>query len=150
MQDTLQIKRPMLYHVVDRYPRADFISLNEPELRLACHNRHDAVETLARATAERLGAVAISITQGPAGLFTFDRNNGHCFRVPALATRVVDRVGAGDAFLALAGLSLGSGVIPQIGAFIGAAAAALNVQIVGNRETISRVNLQKFITAILK
>jgi len=27
------------YHVIHRYPRADFVSLNEPELRLAAHNR---------------------------------------------------------------------------------------------------------------
>jgi len=138
------------YHVVDRYPRADFISLNEPELRLACHDRHASVEALARATADRLNAATISITQGSLGLFTFDRGTGRGFRIPALSTRVVDRVGAGDAYLSMAALSMGSGLTPQIGAFIGAAAAALNVQIIGNRETIDRVNLQKFITTILR
>jgi len=32
------------YHVISRYPRVDFASINEPELRLAAHNRSDPIE----------------------------------------------------------------------------------------------------------
>ena len=31
------------FHAIHRYPRANFVSLNEPELRLAAHNRTDSV-----------------------------------------------------------------------------------------------------------
>nr|MBC8282439.1 adenylyltransferase/cytidyltransferase family protein [Nitrospinota bacterium] len=43
------------YHAITRYPRADFVSLNEPEARLATHNRHDPIENVARSLASRLG-----------------------------------------------------------------------------------------------
>ncbi len=138
------------YHAVNRYPRANFISLNEPELRLACHNRHDTLESLASEVAQRMNADVISVTQGPKGLYTLDCNSQFGFRVPALASKVVDRVGAGDAFLALSSICLGMKMDPRIAAFIGAAAAALDVQIVGNRETIDPVTLKKYITALLK
>lgn len=138
------------YHVVNRYRRANFISLNEPELRLATHNRHDSIELLAEQTADRLGAAYISVTCGPRGLIGLDRKQGEVFHVPALASQVVDRVGAGDAFLSLSAICLGVGMGAGVSAFVGAVAAALDVQIVGNKTTIDKVDLQKYMTALLK
>ena len=61
-----------------------------------------------------------------------------------------DRIGAGDAFLSLAGLCLGAGLEPEIAAFVGSAAAAIDVQIVCNREPVSLVGLQKYVGTLLK
>jgi rfaE bifunctional protein kinase chain/domain/rfaE bifunctional protein nucleotidyltransferase chain/domain len=138
------------YHVVNRYDKANFISLNEPELRLANHNRHDSVEVLAKRLSSELKAEFVSITQGPKGLFTYSSKKDNKFRVPALSSKVVDRVGAGDAFLSLAAICLGSNVIPEIGVFVGAAAAAIDVQIVGNESTVNSVDLEKYLTVLLK
>ena len=138
------------YHVVTRYPRADFVALNEPELRLASHNRHDSIEQLARETSTKLKARHITVTRGSKGLLTFDRERDAFHSVPGLATRVVDRVGAGDAYLAFAATCLGGGIEGKISTFVGAAAAALDLQIVGNRENIEATSLLKFITALLK
>ncbi|OFZ67835.1 MAG: hypothetical protein A2V79_11775 [Betaproteobacteria bacterium RBG_16_56_24] len=70
--------------------------------------------------------------------------------VPALATRVIDRIGAGDAFLSLAGICLAKGLDAQVAAFIGSVAAAMDVQIVCNREPINPVGLNKYVTTLLK
>jgi rfaE bifunctional protein kinase chain/domain/rfaE bifunctional protein nucleotidyltransferase chain/domain len=138
------------YHVVNRYKKADFISLNEPELRLASHDRHNSVEKLTKNLSEKLTAKFTSITQGPKGLYTYDANNNSSFRVPALSSKVVDRVGAGDAFLSLSAICLGSNVKAEISILAGAAAAAIDVQIIGNQTTINSVDLEKYITALLK
>jgi rfaE bifunctional protein kinase chain/domain/rfaE bifunctional protein nucleotidyltransferase chain/domain len=138
------------YHVVTRYPRADFIALNEPELRLASHNRHDPIEQLARETGTKLKARYISVTRGSKGLLTLDRETDAFHSVPGLATRVVDRVGAGDAYLAFAATCLGNGVEGEVATFVGAAAAALDLQIVGNRENVEAASLLKFIATLLK
>jgi sugar/nucleoside kinase (ribokinase family) len=138
------------YHVVNRYTKADFVSLNEPELRLASHNRYSSIEKLTKNLSEKLNAKFASITQGPKGLYTYNANNDESFRVPALSSKVVDRVGAGDAFLALSATCLGSKVKPEISVFIGAAAAAIDVQIVGNKTTINSVDLEKYLIALLK
>ena len=65
--------------------------------------------------------------------------------IPVLSTKVLDRVGAGDTFLSLAGLCLGGGISSDIALFVGSAAAALDVQIVCNREPIRPSKLFKLI-----
>ena len=79
-----------------------------------------------------------------------DRKLGAIHYVPALSTKVLDRVGAGDAFLALAGLCLGGGVRSEVAPYVGSVAAALDVQIVGNRESVNSIGLFKYITTLLK
>jgi rfaE bifunctional protein nucleotidyltransferase chain/domain len=138
------------YHVINRYPRVDFASINEPELRLAAHNRNDQVEIVVETIGEKIRCAHIAVTRGPNGVILFDRksNVSHC--VPALSSKVLDRIGAGDAFLSLAGVCLGGKLPADIAAFVGSVAAALDVQIICNREPISQSGLLKYITTLLK
>lgn len=138
------------HHVITRYPRADFVSLNEPELRLATHARHAPLEDLCVLISEKLQLGQIAITRGPKGVMMFDRKSQSFFNVPALSSRVIDRIGAGDAFLALSALCHGRGLDTKVAAFVGAVAAAMDVQIVCNREPIHSVDLKKFVTTLLK
>jgi rfaE bifunctional protein kinase chain/domain len=137
------------YHLITRYPKAHFLSLNEPELRLAVHDKAGALEDLAATLATKLQAQHIAITRGTKGAVMLDVNNA-VHKVPALSERVVDRIGAGDAFLSLAGLCLGGGLPAGLALFTGAVAAALDVQIVCNREPVRAVALFKYITTLLK
>ncbi len=140
------------HHVIGRYPRVDFASINEPELRLAAHNRHDPIEVVAETIAQKTNSDHIAITCGSKGVMFKDRKAGAgaVHYVPALSTRVLDRIGAGDAFLALAGLCVGGGLPSEVAAYVGSVSAALDVQIVGNRESVNSVALFKYITTLLK
>lgn len=138
------------FHVIHRYARADFASLNEPEVRLASHNRHDPIESVARDVGDRVRARHFAVTRGTKGVIMLDRDMEMVHTVPALSTKVIDRIGAGDAFLSLAGVCLGGGLPSEVAAFIGSAAAALDVQIVCNREPVSPVSLNKYVTTLLK
>lgn len=138
------------YHVINRYPRADFISLNEPEIRLAAHNRYSPLDQVVETIGARLNVPYVAVTRGTEGALLTDRKENSTFVVPALSTKVLDRIGAGDAFLSLAGLCLGGGLPPEIAVFVGSSAAALDVQIVCNREPISPVALYKYMITLLK
>ena len=138
------------YHSINRYPRADFISLNGPELRIATHNRHDSYEELARELANNIGVDQFAVTLGSEGALIFDRNQNIVHNTPVLSTKVLDRIGAGDTFLSLAGLCLGGGLQSDVALFVGSAAAALDVQVVCNREPVTPVNLYKYINTLLK
>lgn len=138
------------HHVIHRYPRADFVSLNEPELRMAAHNRHDPLEIVAETIGNRINVKQLAITRGTKGVMMFDREKNIFHKVPALSTRVVDRIGAGDAFLSLAGLCAARGLGAEVSAFVGSVAAALGVQIVCNREPVNPVGLRKYISTLLK
>ena len=138
------------FHVINRYMRADFVSLNEPELRLAAHNRHDLLEVLCQNVANKLGAKGLAVTRGTKGVVFFDSLKDAFHRVPALSSRVIDRIGAGDAFLSLASLCMAGGLDSSVANFVGSVAAAMDVQIVCNREPIDPVNLKKYVSTLLK
>ncbi|MCB1052921.1 MAG: adenylyltransferase/cytidyltransferase family protein, partial [Acidobacteria bacterium] len=138
------------FHSVNRYRRADFVSLNEPELRLALHNRHDSVDWVATRVADGLQARYLAVTRGTKGLMLLDRIQDNLIEVPALSFKVIDRIGAGDAFLSLAALCLGGGLESDLAAFVGSAAAAIDVQIVCNRASVESSDLYKYVTTLLK
>jgi sugar/nucleoside kinase (ribokinase family) len=138
------------YHSINRYPSADFVSLNGPELRIATHDRHDSYENLAKTLLEKIGAKHFAVTLGSEGALLLDKNPEIRHKTPILSTKVLDRIGAGDTFLSLAGLCLGGGLKSDVALFVGSAAAALDVQVVCNREPITPVNLYKYINTLLK
>ncbi|RME55694.1 cytidyltransferase [Candidatus Parcubacteria bacterium] len=139
------------YHVITRYDRADYICLNEPELRLATHDRHGDLLALARSVLQQLQARAISVTRGKAGVLSlWHGREQRPITIPALASKVVDRIGAGDAFLAVSSLLVAQRAPLEIAAFVGSLAAALDVQIVCNREPVDPVLIKKSIITYLK
>jgi rfaE bifunctional protein kinase chain/domain/rfaE bifunctional protein nucleotidyltransferase chain/domain len=138
------------FHAVTRYPCADFISLNEPELRLAAGERAGDLETIGKRIIEKLSAKQLAVTRGVRGVLMLDAATNTSYAQPALSGEVIDRIGAGDAFLSLAGLSLSAGLAPELAGFLGNVAAALNVQIVCNREAVQKVSLLKYVDTLLK
>lgn len=138
------------HHVVTRYPKADFVVLNEPELRLATHDKHATIEVLAKRIADKLCARVIMITRGSKGAMVIEMASGNITEIPALSSRVVDRTGAGDALLALASIYLADGFSPEVAGFVGSCAAALEIQIVCNRDPIDPLALVKYASTLLK
>jgi sugar/nucleoside kinase (ribokinase family) len=83
-------------------------------------------------------------------MMMFDAKENAFHKVPALSSRVIDRIGAGDALLSLTSLCLGRGFPSEVAAFVGSVAAAMDVQIVCNREPIDPVALKKYVSTLLK
>lgn len=137
------------YNVVTKYDRADFISVNEPELRLTAHDRVSNVEELMEKIGCEMHVRHFSVTCGVEGVISYEQGSGFC-RLPAFASQTLDRVGAGDSYLSLASLALASGSNVELASFIGSIAAAMDVQFVGNKETIQKAPLCKYITALMK
>jgi len=137
------------FNVVTQYHRADFISLNEPELRLAAHDRYSRLETVVEDIGGLLNCERVSVTRGVEGVFLYTQNAESVW-IPALTTRSIDRVGAGDSYFALASMSAAKGYSSLISGFLGSVAAAIDVQIVGNKEAVQKVELCKYVTRLLK
>lgn len=137
------------YNVVTHYQRADFISLNEPELRLAAHDKTSRLMTVAEDIGEIMGCSRISVTRGVKGVALFEKGSPPQ-NIPALTMQTVDRVGAGDSYLALASLFAAKHEPLLLGGFVGSVAAAIDVQIVGNREAVKKPEICKYITRLLK
>ena len=139
------------YNVITKYKKVDFISLNEPELRLAAHDKNSEIPVLAKKIASLLNSKYLAVTLGTQGATMLTpEHKTKLLEIPALSTKVVDRVGAGDTFLSLASICLAKNIKPDLALFIANCAAALGVQIVCNRESVDPIVLTKYITTLLK
>jgi rfaE bifunctional protein kinase chain/domain/rfaE bifunctional protein nucleotidyltransferase chain/domain len=136
-------------HTISRYPRAHYISLTERELRLDARDDKSDLRPLVSDMVERFGSEYLAVTRGKKGSVVGTRG-GSFVAIPAFASKVVDSVGAGDAFFSISGLAARLGAPRELVGFLGNAAGALAVQMVGNQKAVDRQSLSKFITTILK
>jgi rfaE bifunctional protein nucleotidyltransferase chain/domain len=138
------------YNTVNKYARADYVCIDAPEARLAVRDRFSDVSDLVQGPLrELIDCDRIIVTHGQNGCVTFDSKNG-LGKVPAFTRQVVDTVGAGDAFLSVTAPLVQSGVPMELVGLIGNAVGAMKVGIVGHRQSVQRVPLMKFLTALLK
>lgn len=137
------------YNVITKYRRADYISLNEPELRLAAHDKTSKLEGIASDICQIMNSSYISITRGVRGVECYSHDN-RFEQIPALTVNAIDRVGAGDSYLAISSLAMSMGNPMVCSAFLGSLAAAMSVQTIGNQESIKKVQLCKYLIRIMK
>jgi len=137
------------FHTIGRYNRADYVSLAEPEMRLEDRDLQGPLMPLMEQAAARLGCKALAVTRGKRGCTIHTQGEGFV-EVPAFATKVVDRIGSGDAFFAISSLSAALGTPTEITAFLGNVVGGLAVGVIGNKKAIDRSSTQKFLTALLK
>jgi len=101
-------------------------------------------------TSKLLDVNNLAVTKGTNGATIYNSNEDCFYEIPALSSKVIDRIGAGDAFLSFASMSLAMGYDSRLSLFLGSVGAAMDVQIVCNREPIDFVNFKKYITTLLK
>lgn len=137
------------YHTISKYSRADYICIQEGEIRLDNRNRSGDLAQIIAALSDKLAAGTILITRGKNGTLLYRRGAGF-FECPSFAVKVVDRIGAGDAVLSVTSLCVASGVPPDITGLIANMVGAQAVNIVGNSRSVERAPLLKAIEAFLK
>lgn len=137
------------FNTVGKYPRADYVCLAEQEVRLDCRRREPDLHPMLHDIADRLGADRVVVTRGHSGSLAYGRGNVFC-EAPALATEIVDRVGAGDAFLSLTSLCAVQNAPLEVLSFCGNIAGAQAVATVGNKDTLDRDKLVRHVESLLK
>lgn len=137
------------FNPITKYPRADYICIDEQEIRLASHDRFGNLEDIITNITQKIRNQKTVTTRGHLGCITFEGNNTF-FEVPIFSNKVVDRIGAGDAYLAITSPCVAMGANMEVVGFIGNAVGAMAVGIVCNRSSIEPVPLYKYITTLLK
>jgi len=137
------------FNLVTKLPRADYICIDEPELRLACHDRFSNLEELVLDISKKLQCKKIIITRGHRGSLAYSKKEGFA-NIPIFSKEVVDRIGAGDAYFSITSPCVFKNNPMEVVGFIGNAVGALKVLIVGNRSSVEPVPLFKYITTLLK
>jgi cytidyltransferase-like protein len=136
------------FNLIDRWNGADYISIDENEMRLVARDQHSPIDGMLDDIAERFGFSRFNLTRGVDGA-TYRVSGEGTWAVPVFSDVVVDSVGAGDAVLSVTSMLACKGVESELLPFIGNSVGALAVQILGNKEPVRPLALFKFITGLM-
>jgi rfaE bifunctional protein nucleotidyltransferase chain/domain len=140
----------MGYNLITKYPRSDYVCIDATEARLAVADRLTNLGDVTRQLLDgRIDCPKMIVTHGQHGCITCERG-GALHTIPAVARKVIDTVGAGDAFLSVtAPLVAAGGSLDRVG-FIGNIVGALKVEIVGHRRSVDKAAVVKGLTGLLR
>jgi bifunctional ADP-heptose synthase (sugar kinase/adenylyltransferase) len=136
------------FNTITKFPAMTHVSLTESELRLELRDRERPLEALVEELHARLGFRRASITRGAAGCLFWEPDAAPV-TLPALSDHVVDRIGAGDAFLSAVAPLTALGAPSSVTALIGSAVAAEAVGIVGNQTAVDPDDVRRRVRATL-
>ena len=137
------------FNIITKYSRADYVCIDEQEIRLATHKKHEDLRKLIRKIYKKMKCSRMIVTRGPYGSDGYFKSQGF-LNSPALTDKIVDRVGAGDALFAITAPCVAGGLENDLTAFVGNVAGALQIQTVGNRKPVEFPEMVKFINRLLK
>jgi rfaE bifunctional protein kinase chain/domain/rfaE bifunctional protein nucleotidyltransferase chain/domain len=137
------------FNTISRYPKADYVCLNGGEIQLEMRMRQSSFEDMVTEISNRFDCPKYTITLGQAGTLHFDDVLGFT-KGPALAVRITDRVGAGDAVLSVTAPLVFKNTPWDIVAFLSNLAGAEAVAELGTSKSVNRATLSKHIDSILK
>ncbi|MFH0983974.1 MAG: PfkB family carbohydrate kinase [Candidatus Omnitrophota bacterium] len=137
------------FNLVTKYRHVDYICIDEPEIRLAMHDKVGPVEPLIDRVSKILKTKMVMITRGHLGSVAHKPGEPYS-ATPIFSSEIVDRVGAGDAFFAVTAPCAAKNYPTDLIGFIGNAVGAMAVRIVCNRSFIEMVPLTRFISTLLK
>jgi len=137
------------FNTVSRYPRADYVCVTMHEIALETRMRHADWRDLVREVIQRVDCPRFTITTGKDGSLHYTPEDGFS-QAPALATHVTDRVGAGDALLAVTSLLVVQNAPWDIIGFVGGLAGAQMVSQLGVRKTVTRDSITRSAASLMK
>lgn len=136
------------FNTFSKYHRIDFLCLNGGELELELRQKNlDYFQVVPKIMKDK-GCKAAVVTLGGEGLIVFDEF-GNVSRAPALANRVVDKVGAGDSVLAIASMLAFIGTPVEIIGLLSSIVAAFEVSQLGHKESLNAVNMKRYVKGLM-
>ena len=139
----------MGYNFITKYKKANYICIDEPEIRLAISDNISNIENLIKKLSKQIKSKKITITLGKKGSISYI--DGKLVKVPALITeKVVDTIGAGDVFLVITSMLNSINTNPIVTNLVGNVCGAQKVDIIGHKTNIDVSQVISSIKHLLK
>lgn len=135
------------FNFITKYRHVNFTSMDESELKLALTSRFESIEDMMLRLAKMKLVDRMLITLGSKGC-AYLNNSKEIIRCPILTHKVVDTVGAGDAVFSIVSLLTYRDADDELVPFIANCIGGIAVNILGNRESVSKEKLLKFIERV--
>jgi rfaE bifunctional protein nucleotidyltransferase chain/domain len=135
------------YNTITKYPHADFLSLNGSELQLELRDRNPVYELIVPQYMERLKSSYAVVTLGAKGMMIFSKE-GYTL-VPAMGSRIVDKVGAGDSVLAIGSILARHGAPIEIIGLVASIVAAHEISQLGHQSSLKIAEIKRAVKGLL-
>ena len=112
-------------------------------------NNSEDIKKLIRLISNQLKIKNVIVTQGSLGATYYNKKQNKFYIAPAFASKVIDKVGAGDAMLAISSLCL-KNLDKNLLLLISSLAASQVVENIGNSKNVDKKEILKSINYILK
>ena len=119
------------YHSLSKYKKIDILVINENELRHEMRDKKSDLEKISYLLINKFKIKVLIVTKGSEGSMLIRKNLKPIY-CPAFANKIVDKVGAGDAMLAIVSLCLKFELPDDLTLYLGSLAAATSVESIGN------------------
>ena len=136
------------FNTITKYPRADYVSLAEHEIRLEMRDMEGRLFPMIRKLSQDMSSRHFVVTRGKKGCMLTDRQ-GSLFQVPSFPRNVVDRVGAGDNFFVMTSLLSAVDAPGELLGFAGNVVGSLAVSVMGNKKSIDKSSVMEYIQQLL-
>ncbi len=138
------------FHTISKYENFDYACIAFHEFSLEIRNKKNVMlRPDMHRLLQKLQGKTLMVTRGREGSVAIN-NRDEYVKVPSLSDKIVDRVGAGDAFFAITSLAAALDASLEIISFLGNVVGAMAIQTIGNKKAIGRSGTEKYITALMK
>ncbi len=137
------------FHTISKYNKSDLIIINESELRHEMRDKEGNIKNLILQLKQKINAKYFVVTSGSDGCHLYDQRNSKFIKCPAFATKVKDKIGAGDTMLSILSLTIFKKINLKLGLLISSLAAAMNIENYANSSSLSKIKLIKTINSYL-
>lgn len=137
------------HHSLLKFSNPEVIIINENELRYELRDQNSNLNLLMDKLRNKIKAKSVIVTRGESGAILSSKQNKY-IDCPAFNTKVVDKVGSGDALLAIFSICKFANLPDDVSIFFSSLCAARQIEIMNNEKFIKKSELLKNIFHLLK
>lgn len=137
-------------HGIRNYKNLDCVIINEKEMRYELRSRDGDIKKLTTQLCKEQKIKKLIVTRGTDGAIMYDNKIKTFFSSAAYSDKSLDKVGSGDAMLAIISLCLKQNLDQDLSLFISSIAGALAVASIGNKNHITKQQILRSLENLLK
>ena len=126
------------HHSINKYNDIDCLVINENEIRHEMRDKEGKLTNLMIRLSKKNKIKYLIVTQGSEGVTLYDTLKKEFICCPAFATKIIDKVGSGDAMLSIIALCIKEKIDNNISLFLGSLASAHSVESIGNSRFVNK------------
>ena len=137
-------------HSIIKYKGSHNLIINESELRYEMRDNKTQITNLVKRFSNLYDISNVVVTQGSEGTLFYSKKENNILNVPAIANKIVDKVGTGDMMLATISLFFAVSKDHNIGLVAGSMFGAKTIEKYGNENILNSAELLKFFSSFIK